>query len=316
MRIRRAILLVSTFILTGQIGMNAQKSMGKDGVFRTEAFQQSYNDDKTTQSKRDTADVLFSFKEYFGGLGHKRTARIGTLAAGSAVFVGGMQIYDKHYWKLPIVYGGIGGGLGTGIYYHFKYQNSLAAGAPDNIAKRNAIIGFVAAGVTYWGSFLDGTICYKPAKYPHPGKATLYSILCPGLGQIYNHEVWKLPLYWGGMATALSFYFTNRTNYLRWRDIYNEATDPAGSKSPFSAETARFYRDTYRRYRDYSLLAAAAVYLIQIIDANVFSYMHDFEVDDNLSINISPTIITPDNCYASSPVQNPTALGLSMGLKF
>ena len=58
--------------------------------FRAEAFSQSYNDDKA--SPKDTSDRLFSFKEYFGALGHKNTTRVGTLFAGSLVFVGSYQI--------------------------------------------------------------------------------------------------------------------------------------------------------------------------------------------------------------------------------
>ena len=35
-----------------------------EGGFRKDAFTQQYNQDST--SRRDTSDVLFSFKEYFG----------------------------------------------------------------------------------------------------------------------------------------------------------------------------------------------------------------------------------------------------------
>jgi len=292
-------------------------NLGKDGIFKGGAFTQSYNDDDKNAkgSKKDTADVVFSFKEYFGGLSHQRTARVGTLAGGSILFVGGMQIYNKDYWKLPIIYGGIGAGIGLGCWYNSQYQQSLAAGAPNSDAQRNMIISFAAAGVAYWGSFLDGTICYKPSPHPHPGKATLYSILLPGLGQVYNGEVWKLPLYWGGMAASAAFYVSNRSNYLRWKDIYNQSVLPE-YEGPVSSETAKYYRDTYRRYRDYSMLALCAVYLLQIIDANIFAYMHNFEVDDQITMDISPTVIQPGNSFAQVPVTGPTAVGLSVDFKF
>ena len=45
--------------------------------FKEEAFSQQYNDDPS--SAADSTDVLFSFKEYFGGLRHQNEIRIGTM---------------------------------------------------------------------------------------------------------------------------------------------------------------------------------------------------------------------------------------------
>ena len=64
--------------------------------FKEDAFTQSYNDD--VNSPKDSTDVLFSFKEFFGGVFHKNPVKIGTLAAGSVVFPGTGQIYNRDYW--------------------------------------------------------------------------------------------------------------------------------------------------------------------------------------------------------------------------
>ena len=57
---------------------------------------------------------------------------------------------------------------------------------------------------------------------------------------------------------------------------------------------------------------------MQVIDANVFAYMNDFEVDDNITMNIEPTVIMPDNAYAlhhSTPlIGGPNAVGLRLGI--
>ena len=95
---------------------------------------------------------------------------------------------------------------------------------------------------------------------------------------------------------------------------------PDLSTENISAETAKWYRDVYRRYRDYSIVATAAVYLLQVIDANVFAYMHDFEVTDDITMNIEPAVISPYNAYAlhtPTPV-NPghNALGMRVGFTF
>lgn len=275
-------------------------SFAASAQFRSEAFQQSYNDDVANQ--KDSTDVLFSFKEYFGGLAHKNELKIGTMAAGSAVFIGGSQIYNRQYWKLPIVYGTIFGSLGAGIYFNSQGKHDIAKYC------------FIGTGVSYWATALDGVISYKTDKYPLPGKATLYSILVPGLGQAYNGEFWKIPIYIGGFGAAYYFYDTNRINYERYRRIYKEATDTeVAYTGPITADQALYYRNVFRRYRDYSILAMGLVYLLQVIDANVFSYMHDFEIVDDLALSVSPAIIAPDTQLAFNPQP---AFGMSIGLRF
>ena len=175
MRRRTVIFLVLLAALLSAAPARAQ--------FKDEAFSQSYNDDPS--SPRDSADTFFSFKEYFGGLGHKNTLKIKTMGIGSFLFVGGSQIYNRDYWKLPIVYAGVLGGTAAG----FAYKN--------NGNDKAANYCFMAAGVSYWASIMDGIICYDREQNPLAGRATFYSMLVPGLGQIYNGEAWKLPIYWG-----------------------------------------------------------------------------------------------------------------------
>ena len=321
----------------------AQRS---DAQFKEGAFTQNYNEPGDSTARADSVDKLFSFKEFFGGLAHKNTIKIGTMFAGSAIFPGTAQIYNRQYWKLPIVYGGIGAFAGTGGYYLYRYNKSKKAydsfmaqksayetenGTPypfntpvlDTKAKTTGTWLMVGAGLMYWGSLLDGVINYKSDTKPLPGRATLYSALLPGLGQIYNGELFKVPIYWGCLIGSVHFLLTNNTNYVRFKRIHNEATNPDPAISadvPISGETAKWYRDVYRRYRDYSIVATAAFYFLQIIDANVFAYMHDFEVDDNISMSIEPAVIAPDNAYAlhsSAPYTGGhNAVGLRIGITF
>ena len=161
---------------------------------------------------------------------------------------------------------------------------------------------------------MDGVVSYRTNQYPLPGKATLYSLLLAGLGQAYNGEFWKIPIYIGGLGAAYYFYNTNEINYQRYRRIYKEATSTeAAYTGPITAEQALYYRDVFRRYRDYSILAMALVYLLQVIDANVFSYMHDFEIADDMALDVRPSVITPNTQLAFNPQP---AFGLSVGLKF
>ena len=313
-----------------------------EAQFKEEAFRQSYNADSTATA--DTADKLFSFKEYAGGLAHKNKMKIGSMFVGSVVLPGTAQIYNKDYWKLPVIYGGIGALAGTGGYYlhqhkitqnrydkwfsektafETKYQIEYPFEAPalDLESKKKGTWLLIGAGMFYWGSLLDGVISYESETEPNPGRATLYSALLPGLGQIYNGEYFKVPIYWGGLMASVHFLTTNDLNYKRFKRIHNEATNPgSGYNQQISAETAKWYRDVYRRYRDYSIVATAAVYLLQVIDANVFAYMHDFEVSDDISMNIEPAVISPYNTYAiNTPMPmnaGQNAIGMRVGFTF
>lgn len=280
--------LIFIIILLSMFSLNA------NAQFKEEAFTQTYVDENDTTA-RDSTDAMFTFKEYFGGLSHKRDERIGVLFAGSTVFIGGEQIYNRQYWKLPIVYGGIGAGIGLGLHFNNKWNKT---GNSDYKLARN--LSFAGAGLMYWATLMDGIVNYKKDEYPQAGKATIYSILLPGLGQAYNGEFWKIPIYYGLMAGSLSFVLTNDTNYRRFKSIHNRASsgDPTYT-GPYSAESALYYRNVYRRYRDYSIVALAGFYLLQVIDANVFSYMQDFELSDDITMNISPAIISPEPVYAT-----------------
>ena len=315
--------------------------------FKEGAFSQSYNDPADSTAVRDTADKLFSMKEFMGGLAHKNELKIGTMFAGSVIIPGASQIYNKDYWKLPVIYGGIGALAGTGGYYYHKYSKTKKAydqfqtaknefetkykaqgleypfEAPvlDMTSKKKGTWLLAGAGLMYWASLLDGVLSYESEKEPDPGRATIYSVLMPGLGQIYNGELYKVPIYWGGLMLSTDLLLKYNMNYKRFKRIHNEATNPdSGYNESISAETAKWYRDVYRRYRDYSIVATAAVYLLQVIDANVFAYMHDFEVTDDLTMNVSPTVILPYNEYAmNTPVMNgsgSSAVGMRIGFTF
>ena len=284
------------------------RPLASEAQFRKEAFTQNYNDD--TQAP-DSSAALFSFKEFFGGLSHTREARIGTMFAGSTLLIGGQQIYNRQYWKLPIIYGGIGAGVGLGVANLQKYK---ATG--DEACKQKSVWCFAGAGAVWWASLLDGVYHYdRSLPKPYPGRSTLYSILLPGLGQVYNGEAWKVPIYWAGLATSYYFFNNSQTNYKRYRDIYRAASgeNAPDYDGPISAETALYYRDHYRRFRDYSILAMAAVYLLQVIDANVFAYMQDFELSDDISLHVEPVLLAPDNALALHPSFSP---GIRLGLTF
>ena len=297
-------------------------SLNAKAQFKEEAFNQNYNPSDTLAS-RDSVDQMWSFKEFFHGVAHHdSTLKIGSMFAGSTVFIGSEQFYNKQYWKIPIIYAGIGTGIGMGLKYNKQYKASKKAydaafeADPettltiDSKSRDMATYLFAGAGLIYWGALMDGVVNYKPQIKNQAGKATIYSILLPGLGQAYNGEYWKIPIYWGAMIGSYHYWATNNTNYKRYKRIHNEATaENSTYEGLIPAERALYYRNAFRRFRDYSMVALVGSYVLQIVDANVFAYMQDFEVNDDLSMKVSPTVINTNNQYAFAP-------GLKIGLTF
>ena len=326
--LRLRILLVPLFLAVFTVGARAQ--------FREEAFSQNYASPSDTLSSRDSVDRMWSFREFFHGVAHHdSTLKIGSMFAGSTVFIGAEQFYNKQYWKIPITYAGLGATIGMGIKYHKQYKASKSAyelafeNDPettltiDEDAKKMATYMFAGAGLIYWGTLMDGVVNYKRDIKGQAGKATLYSLLVPGLGQAYNGEYWKIPIYWGAIVGSYHYWAVNNKNYKRYKRIHNEATAEEGTyEGLIPADRALYYRNVFRRFRDYSVVAIVGSYLLQVIDANVFSYMQDFEVNDDLTMSVSPTIITPCNEYAIAPrhsgggFMSDNAVGVKIGFTF
>ena len=263
---------------------------------------------KDTSAVTDTVQG-FSIRRLIRGYAGRDTLTPGYMVLGSAIVPGAAQLYNKDYWKVPIVYAGMGAGIYGGIRFNKQYRET----GLDKY-KYMSTASFIAAGAFYWAQLLDGVVCYKTDfRAPVPAKSTIYSILLPGLGQIYNGEAWKVPLYLGLIAGGAYFWHDNNVQYQRWKWTHNMATtdDETVERPPQTGENAKHYRDVYRRYRDYSVLATALFYLIQVIDANVFAYMQDFEVSEDLSLRMQPAVLPTAN-YAIAP----PAVGMTIGLKF
>lgn len=298
-------LRIISFLAAALLAPAVLHGQARDDQFKKDAFSQNYAD--TSQTAKTDSSQLFSFKQYFGSLAHKRPGNVQNLFIGSSVFVGGGQIYNRQYWKLPVVYGGIGAGIGLGIHYNNQFKDT-----GDEKFKKYSTWSYVGAGLVWWGSLMDMTVNFKSDQHPDPGKSTLYSILLPGLGQIYNGEYWKIPIYWGGLVTCAYFYQDFQRNYKRYKWIYELYSDPEYTgelPERINENQALLYRNIFRRYRDYAILGTAVVYLLQVVDANVFAYMQDFEMNDDISLRIEPTLITPE--YAAAPMP-----GVGLTLRF
>lgn len=257
-----------------------------------------------------TAKAPFKLSTYFTALAGKDSLTIARMVTGGIVLPGYTQAYNRQYWKIPVVFAGMGTGIYMGYRYNLKY---LSTENESYMLYRN--LCYLGAGLFYWGSLLDGVANFKYDKPVLPARATLYSALLPGLGQMYNGDYWKLPIIYGGLMSCGYFLQYNQMQYKRYKTMYNHATaKPSEYDGWMTAENIKWYRDTFRRYRDYSIIATVIVYALNVIDANVFAHFQDFDVSDDLSLRLEPGIITPITTnYAASSV---SGVGMQMRLTF
>ncbi len=134
-------------------------------------------------------------------------------------------------------------------------------------------------------------------KKHSPHKAVMYSLICPGLGQIYNHKYWKLPIIYGAGGAFAYFIIYQQNKYEKFRDTYNNNLG-ADAKDKFVIDGLGYYyqslprgRDTYRRWRDLNIAGLGALYLLNVIDAMVDAYFFNYDISDDLSLKMEPTLI-------------------------
>lgn len=138
-----------------------------------------------------------------------------------------------------------------------------------------------------------------------PRKATIYSAVFPGLGQIYNRKYWKVPLVYGGFATLGYFINFNNEQYTIYKQAYSDIIDgdPYTNSqlnlkvNPYLlhpdqittfTEALRRQKDYWRRNRDLVVIGTVVFYAVNIIDASVDAHFFNFDISDDLTINWVP----------------------------
>jgi len=153
-----------------------------------------------------------------------------------------------------------------------------------------------------------------------PAKAGFYSAVIPGLGQIYNKRYWKVPIVWAAIGTGALAYvnFDNRYNRLRTAFKRRQAgfTDDEffdlapfqeipPTEPEFSTDALEDAQERFQRDRDLALLVTIVLYALNIVDANVDAHLKQFNVNNNLALDITPFIN-----------QNPVSANIDFGMTF
>jgi len=131
-------------------------------------------------------------------------------------------------------------------------------------------------------------------KRLNPRKATIYSAVCPGLGQIYNGKIWKTGIIYAGFAGITAGFLFNQKEYKSYQNAINVRFDSLSStvdnKYPTLTDgTVQGLRNYHRRNRDICILAYIGLYTLNIIDANVDANLQEFKINKDLSLNWHPS---------------------------
>jgi hypothetical protein len=164
------------------------------------------------------------------------------------------------------------------------------------------------------------TVILKKNVVPHsPRKASLYSAICPGLGQAYNKKYWKIPVLYAGFAGLGYSVYSNQKDYVRYRAAYRIRMDNDPATIDEFALTIKnndrllSATQTLHRWRDLSIFGTALLYLMNIVDATVDAHLFSFDVSDDLSLNFQPVSISTASLMNKQPV---SVTGLSIHINF
>ena len=166
---------------------------------------------------------------------------------------------------------------------------------------------------------------------PDIKRAMWLAIVFPGGGQIYNRKYWKLPIVYGGF---IGCYYAIRWNNMMYKD-YSQAYLDLMDDNPETQSYNQFMhfgtviteanrstyenkfkrrKDYYLRYRDLSAFIMIGVYALSVIDAYVDASLSEFDISDDLSMRVTPTVIA-DRKASTNPLKS-TALGVHCSLSF
>lgn len=166
--------------------------------------------------------------------------------------------------------------------------------------------------------------------HPESKRALWLAVVIPGAGQIYNRKYWKLPIVYGGFVGCIYAWRWNGQMYHDYSQAYMDLMDNDANTHSYDQfmhlgqqitpentqkyqEIFRKRKDRYRRWRDMSVFATIAVYALSIVDAYVDASLSEFDISNDLSMRVAPTVI--DSKMAKNPLQG-NALGLQCSINF
>lgn len=138
----------------------------------------------------------------------------------------------------------------------------------------------------------------EKVKIHSPRKATIYSAVLPGLGQVYNKKYWKVPVIYAGFGALTYSYMFSDAKYSTYMNEYklrlgNDSLQYAPDLLRYSNDNILELKNYYQRNRELSIIGFVVLYALNIIDATVDGHLYSFDISDDLSMNVNP-FVTPN----------------------
>lgn len=155
------------------------------------------------------------------------------------------------------------------------------------------LISFSYAQTDTCSSFADTTKTGNKIK--NPKLAIVLSSVLPGAGQVYNGKFWKVPIVYAGLYTSYYFLSEFNTDYKVYRNDILLVQDTANHNvitiSGFTdLDELKGKYNEYRRKRDLAFIGGVLVWGLNVIDAYIDAELSDFDVSEDLSIRVKPSI--------------------------
>ena len=153
-------------------------------------------------------------------------------------------------------------------------------------------------------------------EYPKPRTALIMSLILPGAGQAYNKKYWKVPIVYGALGYMAWRISENQEVYRQRRDAYTFAItgDSALVVAPelqgLPASSLRILRDNSKKQLESNWIFLVLTYALNGIDAYVDAHLLDFDVSEDLSIQLDPALINDLEWRSATP--NTVGIKLSM----
>lgn len=154
-------------------------------------------------------------------------------------------------------------------------------------------------------------------------KATMYSLMFPGLGQAYNKKYWKIPILYAGIGATIYAINWNTKNYKKYKSGFKDFThltewkalsedeklvtekpisdsyqdileddwdNTTTTKDTWFKTQLQNKKDSFKHDRDLSYIILVGVYVLNIVDAAVDAHFTNFNVNDDLTIRVEPAV--------------------------
>lgn len=155
-----------------------------------------------------------------------------------------------------------------------------------------------------------------------PTRALILSALLPGAGQVYNRQAWKIPIIYAALGGISYYTYTNFSQMKYYRDEYlfrvahDGQTQYPDNPDMAATPTSNIYNmyEAYNQTFQLSVILTVAVYGINLLDAYVFGHLFDFQINDDISLNMSPSFMPNSGTYVFG--QSPLLPAASLTLRF